>query len=102
MNLLNAAEAVYLDSFSIGIGMTPDHKPAALILSYDTLENGAELAIQATSIRLDGSDLRLISAAGTVVLRNVGQAIQDAAFMKLPVVVLDPQRERESEITLWL
>jgi hypothetical protein len=102
MNSQNLTKPLYLDNFSIGIGMTEEQKPACLILSYDGLENGGDIAILATTAQLVVNDLHLESSIGTLVLNNVGQVIKDAASLKLPIVVIDPEREREVLVERWL
>jgi hypothetical protein len=102
MNSLKPITTLSLNSYSIGIGMTDEQKPACLILSYDALEQGGDIAISATTAQLVGNDFQLTSNLGTLVLSNVGQAIKDAAELRLPVVVIDPEREREIMVERWL
>jgi hypothetical protein len=82
--------------------MTEEQKPACLILSYDALEQGGDIAIKATTVQLVGDDLHLDSSIGELVMRNVGQVIKDAAELRLPVVVIDPEGEREILVERWL
>jgi hypothetical protein len=102
MNSENPTTMLSLDNYSIGIGMTDEQKPACLILSYDALEDGGDIAIKATTAQLVGNDFHLVSDSGTLILSNVGQAIKDAAGLHLPVVVIDPEREREILVERWL
>lgn len=102
MNIQTPILPLNLDSYSIGIGMSDEQKAVCLIMSYDALEQGGDIAMLARTAQLVENDLHLVSSIGTLVLKNVAQAIQDGARLKLPVVVLDPERERETIVETWL
>lgn len=91
-----------LESHSIGIALDPDAKPACLVLSYDTLEMCAEIAFRGRTAQLDDGDLLIHSPVGSMRMVNVGQAVIDAGELKIPIVVLDPQNEREAQIDVWI
>lgn len=102
MSLSQVDAAVRLESHSIGIALNPESQPVCLILSYDTLEMGAEIAFRGHSAQIENTDLLIHSPVGTMRMVNVGQAVIDAAEIKLPIVVLDPQNEREAHIDTWV
>jgi hypothetical protein len=94
--------SVRLESHSIGIALDPESKPVCLILSYDTLEMCAEIAFRGRTAQIDEGDLLIHSPVGSMRMVNVGQAVIDAGELKLPIVVLDPQNERETQIDVWV
>jgi len=97
---MTAVPAVEIQSFGIVIGCNEAKQPACLILSCDALQEGGELARAATEAVLAGPDLMLVGTQGTLVLKNVAEAIREAALAKLPLVVIDPNTEHESLLQL--
>jgi len=93
---MTALPVVEIQSFGIVIGCNEAKQPACLILSCDALQEGGELARSATEAVLAGPDLMLVGTQGTLVLKNVAEAIREAALANLPLVVIDPNTEHEA------
>lgn len=95
-------QVVTPDSHALAIAFDGDRKPACLLLSVDAISEGGELAITANQVSLRGTDLVFGGPKGELILLNISQMCQDAAQAKLPVVIIDPNNERENKIEFSL
>lgn len=82
-------------NFSIGIGLNNEEVPVCLIISYDSLEKGGDIAIRADKARALGGDLYLSAGNEVLVLKDIEPQCEELILKGLPIVVIDPQRERE-------
>ncbi|AXH60125.1 hypothetical protein [Pseudomonas amygdali] len=87
-------------NYALGLGLNERQQPVCLLLSYDSVTEGGEAAINAQHFLLEGEDLHINGSKGTVVLKEIEQACLDAVNAKLPLVVIDPANEREVLVTL--
>jgi predicted metal-binding protein len=90
------------DSHALAIAFDRDKKPVCLLLSVDAIGEGGDLAIAATKVTVRGTNLVFSGPKGDLVLSNIPQMCQDAALAKLPVVVIDPENQRENKIEFTL
>lgn len=86
---------IVLTSFSIAIGFDQVKAPAALIMDGQTLGDGYAIAMSAQHAEICGSDISLVGAEGTVVLKSVAGAIKESAEKSIPILVLDAASKSE-------
>jgi hypothetical protein len=89
------ANLVEVESYAIALGQGDGDKPICLIISTDSLDAGAAIALRAVEAQLLDGDLVLHSDVGQLVLKSLGDAFRQAVMQKLPLVVLDPASETE-------
>jgi hypothetical protein len=85
-------------NFSIGICLNDDQAPVCLLISYDSLEKGGEIAIRANKAVTLAGDLYLSSGNEVLVLKDIEPECEALIKKGLPIVVIDPQRSREIQI----
>jgi hypothetical protein len=90
------------DSHALAVAFDSDKKPACLLLSVDAVTEGGDLAISATKVSLDGTNMVLSGPDGDLVLQNVSQMCLDAANVPLPLVIIDPHNQRENKVQFSL
>lgn len=90
------------DSHALAIAFDRDRKPACLLLSVNAIVEGGDLAITATKVTVRGADLVFSGPKGELVLLNVSQMCQDGAQARLPVVIIDPDNQRENKVEFAL
>lgn len=99
---MSEKQVVSPDSHALAVAFDRDKKPACLLLSVDAVSEGGDLAISATKVSLQGTDMVLSGPQGELVLQNVSQMCLDAAKMPLPLVIIDPHNQRENKVQFSL
>lgn len=87
-------------NYGIGICNNEDGYPVCIIISHDSLEKGGDIAINAEKARLIGEDLYLSFGNEVLVIKGVDSGCSDLLKNGLPLVVIDPKRNREKIIYL--
>lgn len=85
-------------NFSIGICLNDDQAPVCLLISYDSLEKGGEIAIRADKAMTLAGDLYLSAGNQVLVLKDIEPECEALIKKGLPIIVIDPARSREIQI----
>jgi hypothetical protein len=85
-------------NFSIGICLNDDKAPVCLLISYDSIEKGGEIAIRADKAVTLAGDLYLSAGNEVLVLKDIEPECEALIKQGLPIIVIDPERQREIQI----
>lgn len=92
---MNGQSIMDVKNFSIGICLNDQELPVCLLISYDSLEKGGDIAIRADKARVLAGDLYLSAGNEVLVLKGIEPKCEELILKGLPVVVIDPKTERE-------
>lgn len=92
---MNGQSLMDVKNFSIGICLNDQEQPVCLLISYDSLQKGGDIAIRADKARVLGGDLYLSAGNEVLVLKEIEPQCEDLILQGLPIVVIDPARQRE-------
>ena len=82
-------------NYAAGICKNNEGNPVCLLLSCDSLDKGADIAINAKRSRIIGDDLYLSSDNAVLVLKNLNPECLNQLKNGLPIVIIDPARGLE-------
>lgn len=86
------------DQYTLGLGLNDLHQPVCLVLSVQGMAYGATAALAAEYYVAEAGNLRISGAAGSVMLKHLSTANVEACVAKLPLIVVDHERQLEHEV----
>ncbi len=87
-----------IKNYAIGIGYNANNEAACLILSVDSIEKGASIAISADRAQVIDDDLYLSSGNEVLVLKSISYQCITLIKKGIPIVIIDPANQIENLI----